>query len=135
MSDYYEDEYYEEPEWEISETSFESFLCKAPNGHLFVEEVVGWKYWGQDWGETVGQWEIYRYRIRELVDELQPIAIKIGRDLKPDARISCYLWDELEDDDWRGDLVEVDETYCMIEGEKEEGFSTHSDDDVSDLPF
>lgn len=98
MNDYYEDEYYEDYEDDdpvIDARSYSCYLCKAKNGHLYYEEIFGWKYHGQDWGETVGQWERLVSRISELVEELQPVAIRVGRGLQPGECIECDLWHEL----------------------------------------
>jgi len=74
MSNYPDDEDdYDDYDDEPSETSFDSFLCKAANGHLYVEEVHGWKYRWQDWGETVGQWESKRIRIESLMRSYSPL--------------------------------------------------------------
>lgn len=136
---YDQDEYYEDYEdfedfeaggWRwgsgfVDATLFSSHLCKAPNGHLYVEEVQGWKYSGQDWGETVGQWVTTRLRISELAEELRPVAIRIGRDLKPGEQLRCYLWDELDDDD---DLLD-DGVYTGDQVKHQ------PDDDLPDFPF
>jgi hypothetical protein len=86
--EYYEDEdewerYREDDEPELKGTHYEEHLCKAENGHLFIETVYGWCFWGQDWGETVGQWQTKRYRLKNWNDELLPVFIKAGRALAP----------------------------------------------------
>lgn len=44
-------------ELEITETSFARYLVADAKGHLAISEVSGYKYSGQDWGETVDQWD------------------------------------------------------------------------------
>ena len=82
------DYYYEEDESDnLKGTSYEEFLCKAWNGHLFITTVYGWCYWGQDWGETVGQWETKYYNIREWNDDLIKTFIDAGRSIAPNESI------------------------------------------------
>jgi len=46
---------YSDDEWDYEneepDYSFHFYLCKAPNGHLYVEEVTLVRYPHQDWGE------------------------------------------------------------------------------------
>ena len=91
MSIYYEDT-------EVAETSFYSYLHKARNGHLVIVESTGYRRHGQDWGETNDQWHSEYIRIGDLAEELRPIAIRFGRELKPGEWTECYLWDFVEED-------------------------------------
>lgn len=83
---YYDDEYYDDDENLYDEPdaeSFDEYLCKAPNGHLYVEQVYGWKFPGQDWGETVGQWRTTRHNIRHWNEEFVQKCIEAGKGIEP----------------------------------------------------
>lgn len=90
--DYYEDEWYED-DWDrqVSETSYFCSLHKAPNGHLVVIETRGYKYWGQDWGMTVGQWGSTYVRLGELTTFARRIAVHVGKGLEPGKSCDFYL--------------------------------------------
>jgi hypothetical protein len=86
-SDYYEDEWYEDDDYEPDEYSYSCELGKATNGQLYVTEVYGWKYRHQDWGQTVGQWNVKHLSLSQLGDEYRELALKYGCDLKPGDEI------------------------------------------------
>lgn len=51
------DEWDDEEAYEVAETSFDRYLIIMPDGRLGISEVSGYKFRGQDWGETAeDQW-------------------------------------------------------------------------------
>lgn len=101
MSDPYEqDEWYDEnySVGRIDEWSYEARIGKSKNGHLYTMDINGYKYEGQDWGETVDQWKITTYRLSELEDDLREVALKFGRDLKPGDEV-YFPWERLLDEE------------------------------------
>lgn len=96
--DYYEDEWYDddyEDEREIAETSFSRQLHKAKNGHLVIVETRGYCYWGQDWGETVGQWDTEYIRLNQALPFYRKAAIYLGKRMKPGETVDFYCGDVL----------------------------------------
>lgn len=78
----YEDEYddfYFDGEREPSETAFTRYLGRDADGHWYLRETYGWKYTGQDWGETVDQWQISEWPI---LDTNRPFLRGLVRMLK-----------------------------------------------------
>lgn len=99
--EYYTPEYYDDDEYEqIKETSHSVEIYKAKNGQAFVVETYGWCYWGQDWGETVDQWEIEHRSLRECRDDFRAVTLPIVKRLKPGEKANVtdwYSWIEDED--------------------------------------
>lgn len=107
MSAYYDDEYdgydeeyayfetYEQEAYggEIKGWSNYAYLYKAPNGHLVMIEVSGYCLWGQDWGETVGQWNTDYFNLARLKPRHKLWAIYLGRDMQPGEQIDYYYPD------------------------------------------
>lgn len=91
---YYEDEWYDDDDYEedrgIAETSYVSQLHKAKNGHLVIVETRGYCKWGQDWGETVGQWETEYIRLNQALPLYRKAAIHKGKSMKPGTTIDFY---------------------------------------------
>lgn len=102
---YYGDEYYDdydcEEDYEPDAESLDEYLCKAPNGHLFVQQVYGWKFRGQDWGETVGQWKTTNCNIRKFNEEFVQKCIEAGKGIEPGDYIPLY---------WAFQEEEIEET-------------------------
>lgn len=90
--DYYEDEWYDDEDWDsrVDETSYSWQLYKAKNGQLSVIQTFGYKYSGQDWGETVGQWEQEHIRLKHLSEFVRRAAIHIGKRMKRGQCIDFY---------------------------------------------
>lgn len=95
--DYYEDEWHDdyEEDREIAETSYHRQLHKAKNGHLVIVETSGYCYWGQDWGETVGQWNTEYIRLNQALPFYRKAAIYLGKRMKPGETIDFYCGDVL----------------------------------------
>ncbi len=93
---YYEDEWYDddyddyEEDRGIAETSYHSQLYKAKNGHLVIVETRGYCKWGQDWGETVGQWETEYIRLNQALPFYRKAALYKGKSMQPGTTIDFY---------------------------------------------
>lgn len=89
---YYEDEWYDDDDGEsqISSTSYSCQLHKAKNGHLVIVEIRGYCYWGQDWGETVGQWDTEYVRLNDARPFHRKAALHKGKSMQPGETIDFY---------------------------------------------
>jgi hypothetical protein len=97
VSDYYEDEWYEDDyddtdDWEDEPEGYsrDAYIYKAPNGQLATCEVVGVKWSGQDWGEA--DFSETWYRLDEIEDWIRELAIRLGRSMKPDTIADFPFW-------------------------------------------
>jgi hypothetical protein len=91
--DYQEDEWYED---EPVDFTYSLELSKADNGQLYLSEVRGYRYRGQDWGEA--EFVEQSFSLKQAVDELREAAVKHGRNLKPGESLNFTYWDEDEDE-------------------------------------
>lgn len=115
MNAYYDDEYeYEDSDYdddcyydEVTETLLCAYLGKAKNGHLYTQYVYGWKYAGQDWGETAGQWQVNTYRLSDIESWIRDLAIEHGRNLKPGELIEFRYWTYGNGDEFEGEQDHV----------------------------
>lgn len=94
--DYGQDEWYEDDyddyaeDRGIAETSYFCQLHKAKNGHLVIVETRGYCKWGQDWGETVGQWATEYIRLNQAQPFYRRAALHKGKTMKPGQTIDFY---------------------------------------------
>lgn len=104
MSAYYEDEYYDDyydsDDWydDNTEYSYTEYLCRASNGHLYIERVTGVKPPRHDWGE--GYFYSDNFRLSDLSDEWREACIRVGRDMQnSSSEYLSYAWldDECEE--------------------------------------
>jgi len=94
QDEWYEDDYddYEEDRG-IAETSYFCQLHKAKNGHLVIVETRGYCKWGQDWGETVGQWDTEYIRLNQARPFYRKAALHVGNRMKPGQTVNFYAGD------------------------------------------
>lgn len=117
--DHFEDDY-EDDEREIAETSFARHLFRAAaDGKYFLREVSGYKYWGQDWGETVDQWHDHEYPLLDTNRPYLHVLVKLIKqgtwgELKPGDQVEIGAsWDDDDADEcpvcgW----VNLGDAYC-----------------------
>ncbi len=94
--DGFDDDEWRDQEREISETSSSRYLVILPDGRLGLSEVSGYKYWGQDWGETVDQWDEDAF---PLLRTRRPFLRVLVRALK-EKRIDMPTKDKSVDISW-----------------------------------
>jgi len=116
MSDYYEDEWYDDysyeddDEPEIWGQSYSCWLYKSPKGHLRFWEGVLTCYEGEDWGEASG-WVESDYNLNELEDEAKAKLIEIGKSLKPGEykELLPYWYEEEEEEESTAESIAPDQ--------------------------
>lgn len=89
MSDYYEDEYYEDPEPECMGVWFS--VAKAVNGQLFCITTGAWND-GVHIDSGYWRWLSTRHSLSELSPECRAFAIQHGKSLKPGEQADISDW-------------------------------------------